>query len=52
MKDNTSFFNISSLSRVMGVSRSGYYEWIKCKPSTREKQNRDLKNAIEIAHAT
>lgn len=50
IKDNASIFNICALSHIMGVSRSGYYEWLNRKPSTREKQNMDLKNSIKTAY--
>lgn len=50
MKANDSYFNICVLSRIMGVSRSGYYEWLNRKPSARYQQNMKLKDAIKIAH--
>jgi putative transposase len=50
MKDNASYFNICVLSRIMGVSRSGYYEWLNRKPSSRYQENMRLKDAIKTAH--
>lgn len=50
MKDNATFFNICILSRVLNVSRSGYYEWLNRKPSTRKQENAKLKEAIKTTH--
>lgn len=50
MKDNCSYFKICVLSHIMGVSRSGYYEWLNHKPSLREQENTKLKDAIKAAH--
>lgn len=34
------------MCKVLKVSRSGYYKWLKRKPSQREKQNKKLKQKI------
>lgn len=52
MKDNALFFKISALARMMGVSRSGYYEWINRKLSLRAQENIKLKAAIIATHKT
>ena len=39
MNEYKNEFKIKTMARVLGVSRSGYYTWLKPKPSERE-QNR------------
>ena len=36
---------------LMGVSKSGYYEWLHRRPSQREKNNLELTNKIKQVHA-
>ena len=38
------------MCRVLGVSSSGYYDWIKRNPSEREKRKLRLMNLIEQIH--
>lgn len=38
------------MCKVLGVSRSGYYEWLKRKPSKREVENQDLMKRIRNIH--
>ena len=40
-------FSTSALCRVMNVSRSGYYAWLKRPPSQREQANRKLTEQIK-----
>ena len=51
MKRHQQIFRVSSMSRVFGVSRSGYYDWLKPPLSTRtlKQQARDkqIKQAFE-----
>ncbi len=46
MKENSCHFKVSTLCKVLKVSRSGYYEWLGHKPSAREQENESLKNVI------
>lgn len=47
----TAEFAIVTLCRVLGVSRSGYYAWLKRPPSERARANQRLTEAIQAAHA-
>ncbi len=38
------------MAEVLGVSRSGYYRFLKRKPSAREEKNRQLKEKIRLIH--
>jgi hypothetical protein len=38
------------MSRVLGVSRSGFNAWLTRKPSQRAKEDERLKVAIKAAH--
>ena len=42
MKDNQNIFHIDLMSKVLKVSRSGYYAWLRRPVSSREKNNRYL----------
>lgn len=50
MKEWRLQFPIGTMSRVFEVSRSGYYDWLKRKPSARTQANERLKIAIRVAH--
>jgi putative transposase len=43
-------FSIALMSRVLGVSRSGYYDWARREPSARAQADARLKVAIKAAH--
>ena len=43
-------FPISLMARILGVSRSGYYQRISRKPSRRERTDTQLKPLIRQAH--
>lgn len=49
-------FSLAMMSRILGVSRSGYYSWKKRRPSRRQKENELLSMKIqaiyEESHAT
>lgn len=51
MKDNMNRFPIEKMSRVLMVSRSGYYGWRGGGLSTRTLQNRELTQSIRSVHA-
>jgi putative transposase len=43
-------YPIALLSRVFGVSRSGFYAWLNRKPCARQQANERLKVAIRAVH--
>ncbi len=43
-------FPIEMMCKVLGVSRSGYYSWLKRKPSKRALENKDLMEQIREIH--
>lgn len=43
-------FPIEVMSRVFGVSRGGFYDWLKRPPSVRAQEGERLKVAIKAAH--
>lgn len=50
MKANKANFKINTLCQVLGISRSGYYEWLNQKPSVRKLEAERLKNIIHTAY--
>jgi putative transposase len=50
MRDHSSQFRITLLSRVLGVSRSGYYAWLVRLESVRSVENRQLLPLIRQAY--
>ena len=44
-------FDVAVTCRVLGVSRSGYYEWVKRPPSDRDLEGAYLANTIVAIHA-
>jgi len=50
MKQWRLHFPIKIMSRLFSVSRSGYYTWLKRKPSRRTQEDERLKVAIKAAH--
>ena len=52
MKEHRKEFHISSMSRVLKVSRGGFYSWLKRPESRRSMENRELvREIIEIHRA-
>ena len=43
-------YSISAMSRVLEVSRSGYYDWLTRGPSARSREDERLKIEIRTAH--
>lgn len=50
MKHWSQFFAVSLMSRVLEVSRSGYYQWLGGEPSARAREDERLKIEIRAAH--
>lgn len=50
MKAHESAFSIERMSRVFNVSRSGYYQFCKAKPSARSQENERLLLKIKTVH--
>ena len=46
MKENINIFHLNRMSKVLGVSRSGYYAWLKRPFSKRRKDNSYLSQRI------
>lgn len=42
IKENTQYFSIRMMCRILSVSVSGYYEWLHRKPSDRASSNQRL----------
>ena len=51
MSENQAAYPIATMCRLLGVSPSGYYEWVKRRPSRRARANAELSEQIRIAHA-
>ena len=51
MKANQAIYRVKTMCRVLEVSRSGYYAWLKRWPSAQSKANEVLLEAIEEIHA-
>jgi len=50
MKEHSNMFPIEKMSKVLHVSRSGYYRWLKSGPSNRTVENRELIDEIRKIH--
>lgn len=50
MKEYANIFPIEKMSKVLQVSRSGYYRWLKSGPSVRTVENRKLTDEILKIH--
>jgi len=50
MKEWRLHFPVKTMSRAFDVSRSGFYTWLKRKPSRRAQEDERLKVAIKAAH--
>jgi len=50
MKEWRLHFPVKAMSRLFGVSRSGYYAWLSRKPSQHAQDDERLKVAIKAAH--
>jgi len=50
MKEKRLWYSIAQICRVLGVSASGYYRWLKHKPSKRAQEEARLEVEIKAAH--
>ena len=50
MKANQAVYRVATMCRVLEVSRSGYYAWLKREPSARDKANAALLEVIKDIH--
>ena len=50
MKVNQAHYHVTTMCRVLRVSRSGYYAWLKREPSPRSRANERLSATIEAIH--
>ena len=50
MQQHAKEFKVERMSKVLGVSRSGYYKFLKAKPSARERANQELLSKIKKIH--
>jgi putative transposase len=48
--DHQAQYPIATMSRLLGVSTSGWYGWSKRQPSSRSKRDTELTTAIRAAH--
>lgn len=46
IKDNQTNFSIKRMCKMMSIERSGYYAWLKRKPSKRQQANEELDKKI------
>ena len=51
MSDHQAEYPIASMCRLLGVSSSGYYAWMKRRPSRRAETDAALIGEIRAAHA-
>jgi len=52
--DNSAGFEIARMARLLGVSRSGYYDWARREaagPSPAAQRRTELTSKIEVHHA-
>lgn len=47
IKENRSKFEVRMMCKLLGVSTSGYYEWVQRQPSKRECENKALAAQIK-----
>jgi transposase InsO family protein len=52
VSDHQADYPIASMCRLLGVSSSGYYVWVKRRPSRRAAMDAALLGEIRTAHAT
>jgi transposase InsO family protein len=50
IRDHGREFRVKALCRALGVGSSGYYRWLRRKPSARDRENERLAEKIKAAH--
>lgn len=50
MKEYRSEFRVAKMAKILKVSRSGFYTWLKRKPSIRDKENEQLLSEIKVIY--
>ncbi len=50
MEKHKDMFKVKRMTKVLGVSRSGYYAWRTRRPSARQQDNEQLLEHIWDAH--
>ena len=50
MKANQAIYRVATMCRVLEVSRSGFYAWLKREPSVRARANAELLETIQEIH--
>lgn len=51
MRENRAVHRASTMCRVLGVSSSGYYQWLRRKMSARQRADAELTEKIRFIHA-
>jgi len=51
VRDHQARFPVATMGRLLGVSRSGYYAWVKRPPSSRAVRDEQLTKAVQASHA-
>ena len=51
ISDNRETFRVGRMCKLLDVSRSGYYAWLKRPESRRSRENRALEDKIRVLHA-
>ena len=51
MRDHQAAFPVATMCRLLGVSRSGYYAWVRRPPSERAVRDAQLTEAVRESHA-
>lgn len=47
MKDHSTYFPVNQMAKILGVSKNGYYDFIKRSPSLRARYNQELTHKIK-----
>jgi putative transposase len=47
MAESRSQFGVAMMARILGVSRSGFYEWLKREPSPQSRRRETVGEAVE-----
>ena len=50
IREHAKEFRVALMCRVLGVARSGYYAWLKRKPSARTLQEERLRVEVRAIH--